>query len=122
MQHLVENLINSVEAIQSRSKELSKQRSKVDKMISTIYHVLEFESLDAVKLMKVTKRLRICLRERREIKDELRYVQSILDALPDLKSRIEKVDKKKENDHTRYINETKALENILNLLEDNNES
>lgn len=65
-------------SLNKRHNELVKALSEVDLEQQDILHFLEFDTYDAVTMMKVTKRLKEVRVKRREIKDELDVIQSIL--------------------------------------------
>lgn len=50
----------------------------IDKEISNHYHVLELAPMSAPQIAKITKSLRLLLRERREIKESLSILDSTL--------------------------------------------
>ena len=53
------------------------KQSEIDGNIQDIMHKMEFLSLDAVALSKLTKELRRLLRLRRYYKDRIQFVQSL---------------------------------------------
>ena len=65
-------------SLNKRHNELVKALSEVDLEQQDILHFLEFDTYDAVTMMKVTKRLKEVRVKRREIKDELSTIQSVL--------------------------------------------
>ena len=66
-----------VEHINKRFAELSKELSSVDQEQDDILHFLEFETYNAVTMMKVTKRLKEVRAKRREIKHEFNMVCAV---------------------------------------------
>lgn len=65
------------EHINKRFAELSKELSSVDQEQDDILHFLEFETYNAVTMMKVTKRLKEVRAKRREIKHEFNAVCAV---------------------------------------------
>ena len=63
--------------IAKRKNELESELSILDKQSVDLLHFLEFEKCDAVKMMRVTKKLKLIRNERRKVKDELCVVQKI---------------------------------------------
>lgn len=61
-----------------RHNELAKELSEADLEQQDILHFLEFDTYDAVTMVKVTKRLKEVRVKRRAIKDELLVIQSVL--------------------------------------------
>ena len=52
-----------------------------DKMICDIEHCIEFGNCDAVTISKLTRKLKVVLRDRREAKNNIPKLQSIVDKL-----------------------------------------
>ena len=75
-------IIEKIREIQSlTSKEhvllLSKKLSEADKLVSDIYHQIEYENFNACDGYKLAKKMQIALRERRGIKNEMAIIQHI---------------------------------------------
>ena len=68
-------------SLNERHNKLVQELSQVDLEQQDILHFLEFDSYDAVTMMKVTKKLREVRGKRRIIKDELSEVQSVLERI-----------------------------------------
>ena len=66
-----------VQEIGNRKNELEKELSRFDKQTADLLHFLEFEKCDAVKMMKITKKLKLIRQERRCVKEELQVVCQI---------------------------------------------
>ena len=72
--------------------------AKSDSEINDLIHVLEFVSLDAVQMIKTASKLKIKLKDRRELKERMAYYNSVRDCLLPA---IIKVNKAKEKAITR---------------------
>ena len=74
MNEYIKKFNDFVEEIQTREKELSKLLSVYDLQRADLLHFLEFNSLDAATMAKVTKKIKeICLK-RRAVKEEWREI------------------------------------------------
>ena len=56
---------------------LSKKISQADKLISDIYHQIEYENFNACEGYKLAKKMQVALRARRGIKNEMAIIQHI---------------------------------------------
>ena len=65
--------------IAKRKDELQHELSMLDRQTQDLLHFLEFEKCDAIKMMKVTKKLKLIRNKRRDVKDEFSVVYQIWD-------------------------------------------
>lgn len=86
---------------------LLEKQKKMDAGINTCYHALEMLPLDAVQMMKVTTTLKTLLKERRHIKNELRFHTSLAAKTKEMLDSIKKVNKNIDEDMNRYRGVTK---------------
>ena len=77
MTHYAEHYNSYREEIKNRKKELEARLSQVDLEQQDILHFLEIEKCDAVMMSKVTKKLIVLRKERRDIKEEWAYINWI---------------------------------------------
>lgn len=77
MNHHVEKYNSYREEVQKRKKELEAMMSNVDLEQQDILHFLENEKCDAVTMSKITKKLIVVRKRRREIKEEWEYTNWI---------------------------------------------
>lgn len=77
MSHHVEKYNSYREEVQKRKKELEVMMSSVDLEQQDILHFLENEKCDAVTMSKITKKLIVVRKRRREIKEEWEYTNWI---------------------------------------------
>lgn len=90
------------------------QLSHIDKTLTDLYHYLELESLDAVGMIKVAVKIKLKLKERRIIKNDMQIGRAILDNFPKkslpevyLKS-LEKVERQQYRARVITLQEAKA--------------
>lgn len=79
--NIYEILEKTLPAIECLIKHELEDLSKTDTSINDIYHVLEYITLDAVELAKLTKHLRALLVKRRTLKNSIALNQSSIDSV-----------------------------------------
>ena len=95
----------SSQEIENYLSKLQDSIKSIDMEINLIYHVLEFYKMDAINLTRVNSRLRALLVSRRDIKEKMADVQSIVyNILPGIKKYEKNLNErsKKVYDMTRY--------------------
>jgi len=63
-------VIEAIEQANNRYKEVISELKEIDNLIRDIYHYLELEALDAVKMIKLTKKLKEVLLTKRKLINE----------------------------------------------------
>ena len=69
---------NAANDVRKLKAETARNMSRYDNIISDCYHILELMTLNAVQLSKVTKELRNNLRLRREAKEQMILIETVL--------------------------------------------
>lgn len=108
---IIKEFNDYVERINKQYEQATQDQSYWDKVISDCYHFLEFESVPAPILAKVTSKLREALRNRRKIKTEIEQLNYIKCRLGSTKN------KKLENKEKTYGYRTDFLSEILSEIE-----
>lgn len=101
-------LLGIIERINAETAEMQRAHSAVEKKVSDVYHRIELLNLNAVELSKAAIELRDALRERRRLKDGMRYHQSVGAQLKNVAASIKDIDKNIVKDHERWRKETIA--------------
>lgn len=111
----IASLLQNIKKVKQERKEAEDSSKKYDKRICDLYHVLEFEKLDAPAMMRLCKELKKSLIERRKCKNYLRYYQSITDSLPDTTQKLEKIMNKEVQDMLSYSIESSESRKRLKI-------
>ena len=69
--------LNAFNTIRERQKYITAKRSSLDKEVVDLYHIIECLDLSADRLSRVMKKLKSTLKERREIKKEAAFIDSL---------------------------------------------
>jgi hypothetical protein len=109
------SLLKNIGQVKQERKEAETNLAVFDKRINDLYHVLEFEKLDAPAMMRLCKELKNSLTGRRKCKNYLRYYQSIVDSLPDMDQKLEKVMDKELKDMLSYSLESSEARKRLKI-------
>jgi len=100
---LNDNLADAMDDIKAIMKDLHNQLRRVDRDINDINHVLEYIRVDAVRLTKITIKLRNLFIDRRKIKESVSYFQG-------LQTDFTKMNKKKVNGaDDSYVNKNSLI-------------
>lgn len=74
----LESLEETIKKMWDRKNALSGQIGRADKEINDLYHYIEFSDLNASQGYKAYKMLHDCLTRRRELKDEFRLLEIVM--------------------------------------------
>lgn len=99
-------IVSSINELSDERKRLLKLNSKIDIQINNCYHIIELLPLNAIQLMKVTRKIKKFLQERRDIKESINLINTLLDKVQKIKSN-EEFFIKAESRKVRYINEAR---------------
>lgn len=114
----LEKLKQTLIECQAEMQALNQQQSDIEAKLSDCYHVLELQSLNAVQMMTVTKRMKETLVERRKVKDSLRYYHSTNANLKSMIDNFVTIEKNIEQSHAKWVRESRASKyKILNKRE-----
>ena len=75
----INKLINTVQSLQDRRKDMFAEVEKMNDSLLDYHHHIELGNLDAVQTMKLIRSMKTMLMERRVIKDELALLSSLQD-------------------------------------------
>lgn len=106
-EHMTE-LLGIIGRIHNETTEMQRAHSAVEKKICDVYHRIELLNLNAVEMSKAARELREALRERRRLKDGMRYHQSVGAQLKNVEVSIKEIDKNIAKDHDRWRKESIA--------------
>lgn len=112
------NLITALAEIESAATNLPSDLSECDKKVNDLYHIIELQPLDAVGLVKASVELRSCLQQRRQIKNQQRYIDTFKDQLPELDQimkRVENVSELEKRAMTKWADEAKVAKDNLGI-------
>ena len=109
-------LIKSTELLAAYEK-AKKDVSVLDEKINTLYHFIEFESLDAVQMSKTFKILKQTLIERRAAKESFYAMSSLKDNLYQGLVRYEKRTKPEEREE-KYRMKTLEMARDIGLIKE----
>jgi hypothetical protein len=98
----------------SMFEEMKTKLTTTEKTVCNCYHILELDNLDAITITKVTQVLREALKQRRIIKNELRYWQSFSHVSKDAVKRFCNIDNEVKEDLSRYEGESRRALEALN--------
>lgn len=79
-----QDILTSISKLSNYKNYCNEQLSECDKFLSDLDHMLELESINAAKMMKLVKFRKEKLIERRTIKDELERIKCLFDCCNDL--------------------------------------
>ena len=78
MNNIFETHFQALEEIRLLHTTRLKDLNNIDALVTDLYHMIECLNLDAVQLMRVTKKLKEVLKQRREIKEDVTFCQIVL--------------------------------------------
>lgn len=74
----VQKLHESIDKLKEDLKNLNKESSDLDRHINNFYHIVELVNLDACELSQLVSKLKGVLKRRREVKEMVICLQSVL--------------------------------------------
>ena len=90
----IKQISNIYDNMQKEYKNLSTENSKTDLMMQDILHKIEFENFNACEGYKLAKQIKDVRAERRQYKNELEAMQSLMDSIKPTIKTIKKVEGK----------------------------
>jgi len=112
-------LLDEIERIYNDLIKIREELKEKETKINHLYHILEVAELNACQLAKLMKILRVSLKDRRALKNRMRYTQSLVSCLPtveSLKDRLRHVAKKEQEDNARYMQESISVIHTMDIL------
>ena len=79
--HDLSTAISAIDRLKKHKNDLNAKVSNLDRQVNDHYHVIELLPLNASELSTVTKNLRLLLKERREIKEQVIAVSNFLSSV-----------------------------------------
>ena len=79
--HDLSTAISAIDRLKKHKNDLNAKVSNLDRQVNDHYHVIELLPLNASELSIVTKNLRLLLKERREIKEQVIAVSNFLSSV-----------------------------------------
>ena len=79
--HDLSMAVSAIDRLKKHKNDLNAKISNLDRQVNDHYHVIELLPLNASELSTVTKNLRLLLKERREVKEQVIAVSNFLSSV-----------------------------------------
>ncbi len=79
--HDLSTAVSAIDRLKKHKNDLNAKISNLDRQVNDHYHVIELLPLNASELSTVTKNLRLLLKERREVKEQVIAVSNFLSSV-----------------------------------------
>lgn len=79
--HDLSTAISAIDRLKKHKNDLNAKVSNLDRQVNDHYHVIELLPLNASELSTITKNLRLLLKERREVKEQVIAVSNFLSSV-----------------------------------------